>query len=83
MVSLLIMKKNREELELSQMQMPLLAFLESYNKNIPAGFPRASAVILKKFQSTHPMLFKHGDMWSIAQHRKRLIDWLSGYRDIA
>ena len=77
------MKRNREELELSQMQVPLSAFLESYNQNIPASFPRASVVTLKKFQSTHPMLFKHGDTWSIAQHRKRLIDWLSGYRNIA
>lgn len=75
------MKRNREELEISQMQVPLLVFLESYNQNIPASFPRASVALLKKFQDTHPMLFKNGDMWSIAQHRKRLVDWLSGYHD--
>ncbi len=81
MVSLLIMKSNRKELELSQMQIPLLAFLESYNQNIPAGFPHASVAILKKFQDTYPALFKNGDTWSTAQHRKKLIDWLSGYRN--
>ena len=74
------MKKNREELEISQMQITLLAFLESYNQNIPASFPRASIAILKKFQDAHPMLFKNGDTWSTGQHRKILIDWLSGYR---
>jgi len=72
------MKKRREELELSQMQIPLLDFLESYNKNIPVTFPRASVAILKKFQSAHPVLFKNGDLWSTGQHRKKLMDWLAG-----
>ena len=76
------MKSKREELEISQIRMPLSAFLESYNQNIPASFPRASVAILKKFQDTHPMLFKSGDIWSTAQHRKKLIDWLSGHRDL-
>jgi hypothetical protein len=76
-------KREKEELELSQMQMPLSAFLESYNKNIPAAFPCASAVTLKKFQAMHPALFKDGDTWSIAQHRKKLMDWLSGYRSVS
>ncbi len=80
---IIIMKRNKAELELSQLQMPLLAFLESYNKNIPASFPHASAPMLKKFQDTHPILFKNGDTWSTAQHRKKLMDWLSGYRNIA
>ncbi len=82
MVSLLVMKSKREkeELELNQMQISLSAFLESYNQNIPSAFPRASAATLKKFQDTHPALFRNGDMWSTAQHRKKLMDWLSGYR---
>lgn len=75
------MRTKKEELEFSQIQVPLLAFLESYNKNIPADFPRASVIMLKKFQIAHPGLFKNGDMWSTAVHRKKLIDWLSGYRD--
>jgi len=70
------MKKHREELERSQIQMPMSAFLESYNRNIPAAFPSASVEALKKFQLLHPTLFKDGDTWSTAQHRKKLIDWL-------
>jgi len=73
------MKKRNEDFELSQIQMPLLAFLESYNQNIPETFPNASIEILKKFQSLHPMLFKDGNLWSAARHRKRLIDWLFSY----
>lgn len=75
------MKRNREEIEFNQIQMPLSAFLEFYNQNIPASFPIASVASLKKFQLTHPMLFRNGDTWSITQHRKKLMDWLSGYRD--
>lgn len=76
-------RRKKEEWDLGQEQIPLAAFLASYNQNIPADFPRASTAILKKFQDVHPSLFKNGDTWSIAQHRKRLIDWLSSYRDIS
>ena len=72
--------KRKKEVDQSIVQIPLAAFLESYNKNIPASFPKASVSILKKFQSIYPALFKHGDMWSLAQHRKKVIDWLSSYR---
>lgn len=74
-------KREKEAIELNEMQIPLSAFLESYNQTIPAAFPHASVGALKKFQIIHPALFKNGDMWSIAQHRKKLMDWLSGYRD--
>ncbi|KKR46465.1 MAG: hypothetical protein UU22_C0045G0002 [Parcubacteria group bacterium GW2011_GWA2_40_8] len=73
----------KEENILNEKQVPISSFLEAYNQNIPTGFPRASVAVLKKFQSTHPTLFKHGNMWSIDLHRKRIIDWLSVYRDIA
>ena len=82
MVSLDMMRRRREEeVDLSQVQVTLAQFLESYNQNIPASFPHASVPILKKFQTTYPALFNHGGMWSIALHRKRVIDWLSSYRD--
>lgn len=77
------MKGRREEFELSQIRTPLAAFLESYNRTLPAGYPRASAALLRKFQSAHPALFKHGDEWSVALHRKRMMDWLSSNRQIA
>lgn len=78
-----MMKRNKEELELSQRPISLQEFLESYNQNIPADFPRASVKTLKKFQDKYSSLFKNGDMWSIALHRKKMMDWLSGYRDTA
>ena len=77
------MRKNREELNDNETQITLVMFLESYNKNIPVGFPRASITALKKFQDTHPTLFRKKDMWSIARHRKRLMDWLSSGPDIS
>lgn len=76
------MKSKREEFELSQVRTNLVMFLEAYNQSIPAGFPRASAAILEKFRSAHPALFKHGNQWSVALHRKRVMDWLSGNHNI-
>jgi hypothetical protein len=70
-------KKDKEQQELNETPVTLAAFLESYNKNIPASFPRASVATLKKFQDAHPMLFKRDGMWSVDHHRKKLIDWLS------
>jgi len=51
-------------------------FLESYNKHMPAGWPKATATLLQKFRSEHTALFTHGDLWSLDQHRKKLMDWL-------
>ncbi|MDO8572637.1 MAG: hypothetical protein Q7S11_02580 [bacterium] len=50
---------------------------------MPEGFPRASTALLKKFQSAHAMLFKNGDLWSLEQHRKKLMDWLPRNSDTA
>ncbi|OHA01501.1 MAG: hypothetical protein A3C12_01870 [Candidatus Sungbacteria bacterium RIFCSPHIGHO2_02_FULL_49_20] len=75
------MKKYREELAANQMQVSLSDFLESYNKNMPADFPRASVALLNKFKDTHSTLFRHGDLWSVDLHRKRLIDWMPRYGD--
>lgn len=70
-------KKTKEELELNQELIPLPVFLASYNSNIPEGFPLASTRTLRKFQELHPGLFRNGDNWSVAKHRKRLIDWFA------
>lgn len=66
-------------MRVGQMQISLLEFLESYNRNIPKNsknFPQASVALLKKFKDAHSMLFKNGDFWSLDQHRKKVIDWL-------
>jgi hypothetical protein len=51
-------------------------FLESYNKNMPKGYPNVSLEILQKFKTEHASLFKKSGLWSLDQHRKRMIDWL-------
>ncbi len=69
------MKKN-EAYELSKIQTALSVFLKTYNQSIPKVFPRASIANLEKFQNLYPTLFKDRNSWSIAQHRKKVIDWL-------
>lgn len=70
------MKKYGAELKISELRTSLADFLKAYNKNIPSGFPRASTALLKEFKSTHPLFFKHGDLWSLDEHRKKIVDWL-------
>ena len=70
------MKIYGEELEISEVRTSLAGFLASYNKSLPEGFPKASAMLLKQFKASHPLFFKHGDLWSLDEHRKKIIDWL-------
>ncbi|NNM83783.1 hypothetical protein HKL94_01005 [Candidatus Parcubacteria bacterium] len=70
------MRKYVEELSISEVRMPLADFLKSYNKSLPSGFPRSSTALLKKYKQLHPLFFKHGDLWSLDEHRKRILDWL-------
>jgi hypothetical protein len=58
-----------------QVQISSSDFLKSYNKNIPLGFPHATETLLKKFKEGHPTFFKHGDLWSLDEHRKKVMDW--------
>ena len=51
-------------------------FVESYNRNMPEGYPHVSIAILEKFRNCHLSLFKSNDLWSLDLHRKRMIDWL-------
>ena len=75
------MRRKNDTYELNKIATSAVVFMESYNKSVPSGFPRVSAKALKEFQSVHPMLFKHGDEWSIDRHRKRLMDWLTSHQD--
>ncbi|OGG43038.1 hypothetical protein A2841_02670 [Candidatus Kaiserbacteria bacterium RIFCSPHIGHO2_01_FULL_48_10] len=77
------MRGNSEQIKINQTATTLVVFMESYNKSIPEGFPRASTAILKKFQIEHQMLFKHGDSWSVDRHRKKVMDWLSDRRNLS
>ena len=51
-------------------------FITSYNEGLPDGYAAANTGVLKAFSAAHPHLFKHGDAWSLDQHRKRVMDWL-------
>jgi len=55
----------------------IVSFRESYNKSVPANFPRASLQRLKEFQEAYPSFFKKEADWSIDKHRKRFMDWIS------
>ncbi len=63
--------------DVSLIQLSLPDFLKSYNQNIPEGFPRASLSLLQKFKTEHASFFKHGELWSLDEHRKKIVDWLS------
>lgn len=51
-------------------------FIDSFNKNMPEGYPRVTVEILKRFKEAHLSMFKGKGAWSLDQHRKRMIDWL-------
>lgn len=69
------MKISPKKPDASLLQISSADFLASYNKNIPAGFPRASEALLEKFKSENPLFFKHGNFWSLDEHRKKVMDW--------
>jgi len=69
------MKALDPDKERSEEKLSLPNFLKSYNKDLPADFPRASIVFLKEFKKTNPNLFKEKDGWTLNQHRKKFMDW--------
>lgn len=70
------MKIKQPEIKEYEMQISQSDFMKSYNQNMPVTYPRASVALLNRFREAHAVLFKHGDMWSLDQHRKKLMDWL-------
>lgn len=62
--------------ERSEQSRSLSEFVVAYNENLAPEFPRASVVALKEFKSTHGNLFKTSGVWSLDQHRKKVMDWL-------
>ena len=52
-------------------------FLKSYNKDLPSQFPRATLALLKEFKKAHTVLFKDNGSWSLDQHRKKVMDWIT------
>lgn len=70
------MKIQKKEEKTNEIFVSLPDFLNYYNKNLPEGFPKASASLLEKFKDSHSSLFKKKDLWSPDQHRKKIMDWL-------
>ena len=61
----------------SEKSIPFSDFLKSYNENLPAAFPRASLALLREFKKANATLFKNDNLWSLDQHRKKVMDWLT------
>jgi hypothetical protein len=59
----------------SNLQITASDFIEAYNKDLPANFPHLSEPLLKKFKGENPAFFQHGELWSLEEHRKKIIDW--------
>jgi len=64
------------EKERSELLLSITDFLSRYNDGLPESFPRASLPLLLDFQEAYPNLFKNKDTWTLAQHRKKVMDWL-------
>ena len=67
--------------EMNSIGTPTALFMQYYNQNIPETFPRATMKALEKFRASYPGLFKENDEWTIDRHRKKLMDWLTSYRE--
>jgi len=63
--------------EMSEEKLSINDFLKNYNTGLPERFPSASLASLRKFETTYPTLFKDGNEWSLGQHRKKFMDWLT------
>jgi hypothetical protein len=60
----------------SEKKLTMLDFLKSYNQGLPSQFPAASQVLLKEFYNSNSHLFKDADVWTLDQHRKKVMDWI-------
>ena len=63
--------------ERSEKSLSFGEFMKSYNEDLPSQFPRASLSLLKEFRKVHATLFSGNDSWSLDQHRKKVMDWLT------
>jgi hypothetical protein len=70
------MKKAPPPTPVHERPMSEAEFIESYNKNMPEGYPKVSFSIMEKFKEAHASLFKGKGAWSLDQHRKRMFEWL-------
>jgi hypothetical protein len=65
--------------ERSERRITSAEFLAAYNEKLPDAFPRLSSALLREYQGRYPGQFKADGLWSLDQHRKRVMDWLPMY----
>lgn len=70
------MKKDPNFVPTHELIMSEGEFLDSFNANMPAGYPHITLELMKRFKLSHPALFKAPNAWSLDLHRKRMIEWL-------
>lgn len=70
------MKKVSSRIVAQDAPMTDAEFMESFNHNMPDGYPLVTIEIMEKFKLAHPTLFKGRSRWNLDQHRKRMIEWL-------
>ena len=77
MVLLSVMRLPDLDRERSERPLSFSDFMKSYNEDLPLQFPRVSVALLREFRKEHTTLFKYGRSWSLDQHRKKVMDWLT------
>ena len=63
----------------SELRVTRAEFISAYNDKLPTGFPRVSKEVLEVYRGRYPGQFKEDGLWSLDQHRKRVMDWLPMY----
>lgn len=73
------MKGPDPDRERSEKKLTMKEFGTSYNEGLPTGYPPVTTPILKAFSAANAQFFKNEGMWSLDQHRKKVMDWLPTY----
>ncbi|HWU24285.1 MAG TPA: hypothetical protein VN086_00855 [Candidatus Paceibacterota bacterium] len=65
--------------ERSEKKLSLKEFSICYNEGLPEGYPPVTVPLLKTFSVINAHSFKEPGVWSLDQHRKKVMDWLPSY----
>lgn len=65
--------------ERSEKKLTLKEFGICYNQGLPEGYPPVTTALLKTFSTVNAHSFKEEGVWSLDQHRKKVMDWLPAY----
>lgn len=65
--------------ERSEKKLSLKEFGICYNEGLPEGYPPVTTQLLKTFMAANAHSFKEEGVWSLDQHRKKVMDWLPSH----